>query len=37
MARIVGWVFIASFALYGFGRFVSDHVVLDADPSRRPE
>jgi hypothetical protein len=32
MARIVGWVFITAFALYGLERFVSNHVVLDADP-----
>lgn len=37
MARIVGWAFITGFALYGFGKFVRDHVVLDSAAGGTPQ
>ena len=37
MFRIVGWLVVTGFALYGLDRFVADHVVTDKDKPLAPE
>ena len=33
MFKFVGWVAISGFAVYGFTKFVRNHVVLDKTPT----
>jgi hypothetical protein len=35
MFKLVGWVVVTSFALYGLVRFVDDHVVADVHKQPR--